>query len=146
VSRNGGITLIETDDGTLVTNPDNYNQASWDFMVRFFEGYVVKPDWEYLLPLLQLVKTIAISERALKFRAGQTVTMLKISTAPYHGLKENDAFVNVTVYEVQNDVAVSFEVTYWKPSRSSTQVWHCSQEELLSTVDSAMAQLWADTK
>jgi hypothetical protein len=115
-------------------------------MVRFFEGFVVKRDWGYLLPLLRLVKTIAASDRAAKFQAGQTVTMLKISTTPYHGLKENDAFVNVAVHEVQDDVAVSFEVTYRKPNRSGTQVWYCSEDELLRTTDAAMASLWADTK
>jgi hypothetical protein len=111
------------------------NQASWDAIVRFYEDFVARPQWNYLMPILRLVKTVAMSERATRFRAGQTVANLKVSTAPYHGLKAADAFISIAVQEVQNEMAVAFEVNYSRLADSGSCTWICSEEELISVLD-----------
>lgn len=119
------------------------NRQSWNFIERFYEDWVSKPQWAYLMPLLCLVKTISRSERAAKFQAGQSVTDLKISTVPYHGLKAEEPFVSISVHDVQNNIAVSFEVIYWRSNHSVGHSWLCSENELLSILDTALTQLEA---
>lgn len=128
------------------------NQETWQEVVLFYEdeSFFGKYWWQSLTPLRHLVKTIAASERAKKFRAGQAMVTLCISTTSYHGLKDQDPYVCVDVQRpMKEDVkeeAPRFEIAYWPDSSRATEKHVCSEENVLEVLDQVLDQLWQATK
>jgi hypothetical protein len=76
-------------------NSAGQNRESWREVIEFYEEMVQSPQWAFVAPLLTLARQFAATERAERFRAGQSVLTLVISTAPQHGLRPGEPFVTV---------------------------------------------------
>ena len=123
------------------------NQETWNSMVRFYEDeFLPMQHWQYLAPLCRLVKKIAASDRAKKFRAGQSLVTLCISTTPYHGLKEEDPSVCVEALRPVKDEAPRFEITYWQAIGQCAEKHVCDEENVLEVLDTLLDKLWRATK
>lgn len=124
------------------------NQETWDDVVSFYEDKCFFGEywWQILTPLRLLVKKMAISERAKKFRAGQAMYTLCISTTPYHGLKEKDPSVCVDVPRPVKDEAPRFEVTYCPDQSCATEKHVCGEDNVLEVLDQVLDKLWRATK
>lgn len=123
------------------------NQESWDDVVSFYEDEsAFGQRWQSLTPLRQLVKKLATSERAKKFRAGQAMFTLCISTTPYHGLQEKDPFVWVDALPPIQDEAPKFEIAYWPDTHRATEKHVCNEENVFEVLDQVLDKLWQATK
>ncbi|HIK19339.1 MAG TPA: hypothetical protein IGS53_29240 [Leptolyngbyaceae cyanobacterium M33_DOE_097] len=124
------------------------NQETWNDIVKFYyeDEFFFGKHWQSLAPLRHLVKKIAASERAKKFRAGQSMFTLCISTTPYHGLKEKDPFVCVDVLRSIKDEAPGFEIAYWSDLQCATEKHVCSEENALEVLDQVLDKLWRATE
>lgn len=126
------------------------NQETWNDVVSFYEDEsMFGRRWQALAPLRHLVKKIATSERAKKFRAGQSMFTLCISTTPYHGLEEKDPCVcvdEINALRLINDEAPKFEIAYWPDTRCATEKYVCSEDNVLEVLDQVLDKLWEATK
>lgn len=108
--------------------PRTDKTGSWQWMTLFYKASI-KLQGERLVPLLELVKTIAASDDASRFRVGQSVYALIISTTSNHWLEQDNPHVVVKA-ERTDDL---FVLEYWSGRKrndllvSST----CQESELL---------------
>ena len=118
------------------------NAGSWQGMISFYEKIIGWQGQRYL-PLLDLVKTIADSDDALKFRAGQSLESLIVSTTSYHGLEQHDPHI-VVYADRKTDL---FVIEYWCGQNKDDMVESrtCQSNELLTTISPLMQRLWQDT-
>jgi hypothetical protein len=130
-------------DGKLLFSPTN--SASWRFIVAFFQERTSNPYLEYLRPIHELVERLAASGYADRFRAGQSLYSLMISTAPYHGLNPDDPYVFVGTVGYHSDL---FRVEYCSGELQDDLVEErcCKADELWPNVTALIERLWDDTQ
>jgi hypothetical protein len=118
------------------------NLKSWDRMVLFYEGHQTSDYHEFTTPLLELVRRIAGTRRAERFRAGSSLWHLMISTAEKHGLKEHEPFVGVTT-----DQDLRYRIEYYSAfTRRVDAAATCDTADVLGELDRFLARLWAETR
>ena len=119
------------------------NIASWRDIVGFYEDFVARPNWDFLSPLLRLVRQIVETDTARSFRAGQSLWHLMISTADQHGLKADEPFVVVTLVENGQ----MFELEYRERIGGRVvENQRCSEPQVLAHLDRMLGTLWANTR
>ena len=118
------------------------NRESWRRIIEFYEEMVQSPQWAFVEPLLALARQFAATERAERFRAGQSVLTLMISTAPRHGLRPGEPFVSVAAQGAGEE----FKLQYWNEVGGRVlDALVCHEDELAGAVDALLARLWDDT-
>lgn len=118
------------------------NKKSWNSMVWFYQKLLETPHLRSLEPLVGLVRTVADSDLSDRFRAGQSLLTLMVSTAPKHGLEPDEPFVSVTI-----DEAGVFSLEYWREVGGPILARkRCGAQDALSELSTLLERLWADTK
>jgi hypothetical protein len=120
------------------------NRQSWQGMVASYEHFLMIPSWEWLEPLLQLVKHIEDTQWAHKYLAGLSLYHLIIPTAQEYGLQEGEPFVAV---RLEREGTVQIE--YWNETHGSIiESQSCSRdkESILVALTPLMNRLWEETK
>ena len=120
------------------------NIASWQHVIEGYESFLAIPGWEWLGPVLHLVKQIANSKRAQLFRGGTAVWHLIISTAEQHGLKDEDPFVVVNIEKYQQDHPIQIE--FWAGFDKKVDSCACDTQNILSVLDPFLVRLWNETR
>jgi hypothetical protein len=119
------------------------NLDSWREMLAYYEDFVQHPDWKRLYPILRVVQRLSSSEASKRFRAGQSLWHLIISTAPKHGLEENEPFVVVTL----NGDTQQLLIEYWdKTCGSILEKYICNEDDVMSYLHPVLNRLWENTK
>src|SRR5688572_11364809 len=117
------------------------NKQSWNRMVEFYQEFETR-QWTFLAPLADLVRTVAASDLADRFRAGPSLYHLLVSTAPRHRLEPDEPFVSVTI-----DEAGVFSLAYWREIGGPILARkRCEAKDVLSELSTLLERLWADTK
>lgn len=121
--------------------PDR-NKESWIEIIAFYEA-LLDSDYSDVAPLLlDLVSRFGATPRAERFRAGQSLWHLMISTAAQRGLKDHEPFVAVTI----ND-DFQFQIEYWEGfGKQSDDIAICDATTVLVILDQFLSRLWSDTR
>ena len=122
------------------------NPSSWRWTIAYFEYVTALPDprWpDQCLPLLRLTTYLADSDVAQKFRAGQSVSDLVISTKGKDGLHWTDQRVKVgSAWKDEK-----FRVEYWRGGESGDLVegYVVTESEIIDTLMPLLDRLWSET-
>jgi uncharacterized protein (TIGR02996 family) len=118
------------------------NVESWQGMIGFY-AHFERPRWDFLDPMQQLVSSIARTEIAKLFRAGQSMTTFVVSTAEKHGLQPGDAAL--ALYPGQQ--SPRFVLSYQPPDRPREDVTSCDDETALRVyLGKLLTRLWCETR
>src|SRR5687768_16387718 len=117
------------------------NKESWAEVVQFFEELTTTYRMDELSPMVDLVREIAQSDRALFFRAGTSMWHLNISTSKQHGMKPREAFISVKLIENNN-----ISITYWYKGHREHEEYIVPDSEVLSQLAPLLRRFWADTR
>ena len=119
------------------------NLESWREMVSYYEDFVRHTDWEWLQPLLRVVRKLAASHMAEKFRAGQSLWHLIISTAPKWGLDENEPFIAMTLI----GKSPQLKIEYWEKTGGRVLEKHtCGEDDVMPFLQPVLDRLWEGTR
>ncbi len=122
------------------------NPSSWRWTVSFFEYETTLPNFPWAdqcLPLLRLTEYLAGTEVAQRFRAGQSLIDLVISTKGHHGLGWTDHYVRVgTAWKDEK-----YRVEYWRGGMAGDMVvgYVVTESEIIDTLMPLLDRLWAET-
>ena len=112
-------------------------------MISFYETLIT---WQGPLfaPLLELVTAMAASVDASRFRAGQSLDALIISTTSYHGLEQDDPHICVQVEWTTG----LFVLEYWRGHNQNDMLDSstCQGNELMNRLSPLLEHLWRDTR
>ena len=121
------------------------NRASWNSVIQLYEELSAHPNWQRVVPLLELEKDIMASQHGTRFRGGTSVDALIVSTAPHHGLQPGEPWIRVA-YSGDHGIG-QFEAGYWNGAGDVPLDQRiCDAASLRQTVEDLMDRLWHDTR
>ena len=113
----------------------------WDEVLLRYEGLRSRSGFTNVNVLIDLVRSLATSPQALRFRPGTSMLALVLSTAAEYSLRAGDCIIGISVSDDGGSLAISYCRLYGEPEQIGRAR---TTAQALDLLEPQLRRLWSD--